>query len=170
MKAKTPPPNIPSTTHDLSHIEDRYYLFGMLAAFANRMQTVGDTVFEEVTWKQWFALLGASVLQPDPSVSQVAGFIGTSHQNMKQLLLRLQSAGLISLVRDKSDLRRTLIRLTPQAEAFEKKYRERSSLFMDALFEGISAEALAAARQVVRQLVENLKAIAEDVNPQENNV
>ena len=50
---------------DLSHIEDRYYLFGMLAAFANRMQTVGDKVFEEVTWKQWFALLGAR-LQPEP--------------------------------------------------------------------------------------------------------
>ena len=34
---------------DLRDIEDRYYLFGMLTAFANRMQTVGDNVFEEIT-------------------------------------------------------------------------------------------------------------------------
>ncbi len=152
---------------DLSHIEDRYYLFGMLAAFANRMQSVGDNVFEEVTWKQWFALLGASVLQPDPSVSQVAGFIGTSHQNMKQLLLRLQSAGLVSLEKDTNDLRRTLVKLTPATDAFELKYRESSGRFMDSLFEGISAEALTAARQVIYQLDQNLRAIAEGSNPQE---
>lgn len=168
MNKKPASTNIASPSPDLSHIEDRYYLFGMLAAFANRMQTVGDTVFEEVTWKQWFALLGANVLQPDPSVSQVAGFIGTSHQNMKQLLLRLQSAGLVSLVKDKSDLRRTLIRLTPEAEAFENKYREKSGLFMDALFEGISAEALAAARQVIRQLDENLRAIEKNTSLRES--
>ncbi|MDI9520430.1 MAG: hypothetical protein QM308_04650 [Bacillota bacterium] len=168
MNKKPASTNIASPSPDLSHIEDRYYLFGMLAAFANRMQTVGDTVFEEVTWKQWFALLGANVLQPDPSVSQVAGFIGTSHQNMKQLLLRLQTAGLVSLVKDKSDLRRTLIRLTPEAGAFENKYREKSGLFMDALFEGISAEALAAARQVIRQLDENLRAIENDTNLRES--
>ena len=86
---------------DLRDIEDRYYLFGMLTAFANRMQTVGDNVFEEITWKQWFALLSASILQPNPSVSQVADFVGTSHQNMKQLLLRLQATGLVRLERTK---------------------------------------------------------------------
>lgn len=153
---------------DLSGIEDRYYLFAMLTAFANRMQTVGDNVFEEVTWKQWFALLGASVLQPAPSVSQVAGLVGTSHQNMKQLLLRLQSAGLVSLEKDKHDLRRILVKLTPAAEAFELKYHESSGLFMDCLFEGISTEALAAARQVIHQLDENLKAIAKEIARQED--
>ncbi|MGI6724745.1 MAG: MarR family winged helix-turn-helix transcriptional regulator [Christensenellales bacterium] len=153
---------------DLSSIEDRYYLFGMLTAIANRMQTVGDNVFEEVTWKQWFALLCAGVLQPTPSVSQVAGLVGTSHQNMKQLLLRLQSAGLVSLEKDRSDLRRTLVKLTPAAEMFEMKYRESGSLFMDCLFEGISVEALATARQVINQLDQNLKAIAKGFNRQED--
>ncbi|NMD37770.1 MAG: hypothetical protein GYA87_03705 [Christensenellaceae bacterium] len=155
---------------DLSNIDDRYYLFGMLTVFANRMQTVGDTVFEEITWKQWFALLGSSVLQPLPSVSQVANFLGTSHQNMKQLLLRLQSRGFIKLEKDKADLRRTLIKLTPEYEAFDKKYRESSSIFMDSLFEGISSESLATARQVLYQLDNNLKAIAQDINKQEDNI
>ena len=96
MKQKRFNPDSTIMTINLDGIEDRYYLFGMLAAFANRMQTVGDSVFEEITWKQWFALLGASILQPSPSISQVADFVGTSHQNMK-LLLRLESTGLVRL-------------------------------------------------------------------------
>jgi DNA-binding MarR family transcriptional regulator len=164
MKQNRQPPEETYTPIDLSGIEDRYYLFGMLTAFANRMQTVGDHVFEEVTWKQWFALLGATVLQPNPSVSQVAGFVGTSHQNMKQLLLRLQSAGLVLLIKDESDLRRTLVKLTPSTEAFELKYRESSGLFMDRLFEGISSETLATARQVIYQLDQNLRILAKAIN------
>lgn len=45
-------------------------------------------------------MLGTSVFEVVPSVSQVAGFIGISHQNVKQLLLRLQSKGLIGLQKD----------------------------------------------------------------------
>lgn len=154
------------TPVNLSHIEDRYYLFGMLAAFANRMQAVGDSVFEEVTWKQWFALLGTIVLQPAPSVSQVAGLAGTSHQNMKQLLLRLQAAGLVQLEKDAADQRRTLVHLTPAAEAFDRKYRESSRLFMDSLFEGISDESLNTARQVLDRLNQNLSTVSQAMSLQ----
>lgn len=154
---------------DLSGIEDRYYLFGMLAAFANRMQTVGDSVFEEITWKQWFALLGASILQPSPSISQVADFVGTSHQNMKRLLLRLQSTGLVSLEKDEADLRRTLVKLTSKVEKFEEKYRHSNSLFMDNLFDGISVENLATARLVLDQLYQNLRTIEQNIIQREQN-
>lgn len=155
---------------DLRDIEDRYYLFGMLTAFANRMQTVGDNVFEEITWKQWFALLSASILQPNPSVSQVADFVGTSHQNMKQLLLRLQATGLVRLEKDKADLRRTLVKLTPAVAAFEQKYQQSSSHFMDSLFEEITDEDLAAARLVLDQLYQNLRTIEKSISQQEGNI
>ncbi len=157
-------------TIDLEGIEDRYYLFGMLAAFSNRMQTVGDSVFEEITWKQWFALLGASILQPSPSISQVADFVGTSRQNMKRLLLRLESTGLVSLVKDGTDLRKTLVNLTAEVEVFEQKYRQSNSRFMDNLFEGISDEHLATARLVLDQLYRNLRAIEQDIGKQEISV
>jgi DNA-binding MarR family transcriptional regulator len=157
-----------SLSIDLSGIDDRYYLFGVLAAFANRMQTVGDSVFEEVTWKQWFALLGASILQPSPSVSQVAGFVGTSHQNMKRLLVRLQAAGLVCLKKDEADRRRTLVTLTSAVDAFDRKYRKRSSLFIDSLFEGISNADLATARLVLDRLNQNLQVIADEMSRQES--
>ncbi len=163
MKQKRIKPDNTLMTINLDGIEDRYYLFGMLAAFANRMQTVGDSVFEEITWKQWFALLGASILQPSPSISQVADFVGTSHQNMKRLLLRLESTGLVRLEKDEADLRRTLVNLTPEVEVFEQKYRQQNSRFMDNLFDRISDENLATARLVLDQLYRNLRAIEQDI-------
>ncbi len=141
-------------------IEDRYYLFALLGAFANRMQAFGDTVFEEVTWKQWFVLLGTSVFAGAPSVSEIAGFVGTSHQNVKQLLLRLQSIGMIRLEKDPKDQRRTLAHLTDKAEAFERKYRKHSMQFMDDLFKDISPDDLAVARQVLHRMDENLRTLA----------
>ncbi len=153
---------------DLSGVEDRYYLFGMLAAFANRMQTVGDSVFEEITWKQWFALLSTSILQPAPSISQVADFVGTSHQNMKRLLLRLQSTGLVQLEKDETDQRRILVTLTEEVEAFEEKYRQSNSRFMDGLFAGISDDNLSTARLVLDQLYRNLMAIEQDGEKRED--
>ncbi len=170
MKQKRIKPDNTLMTINLDGIEDRYYLFGMLAAFANRMQTVGDSVFEEITWKQWFALLGASILQPSPSISQVADFVGTSHQNMKRLLLRLESTGLVRLEKDEADLRRTLVNLTPEVEVFEQKYRQQNSRFMDNLFEGISDDNLATARLVLDQLYRNLRAIEQDIDSREDSV
>ncbi len=170
MKPKCIKPDNTLMTIDLEGIEDRYYLFGMLAAFSNRMQTVGDSVFEEITWKQWFALLGASILQPSPSISQVADFVGTSRQNMKRLLLRLESTGLVSLAKDGTDLRKTLVNLTAEVEVFEQKYRQSNSRFMDNLFEGISDEHLATARLVLDQLYRNLRAIEQDIGKQEISV
>ncbi|MGI6506899.1 MAG: MarR family winged helix-turn-helix transcriptional regulator [Saccharofermentanales bacterium] len=170
MKQKRIKPDNTLMTINLDGIEDRYYLFGMLAAFANRMQTVGDSVFEEITWKQWFALLGASILQPSPSISQVADFVGTSHQNMKRLLLRLESTGLVRLEKDEADLRRTLVNLTPEVEVFEQKYRQQNSRFMGNLFEGISDDNLATARLVLDQLYRNLRAIEQDIDSREDSV
>ncbi len=150
---------------DPAGIDDRYFLFTMLSTLANRMQAFGDTVFEELTWKQWFALLGTSVFQSAPSVSQVAGFVGPSRQNMKQLLLRLQDAGLIRLENDAADQRRTLVRQTPAAMEFELRYRERSAGLMEDFFSGIAAEDLAAARRVLAQLDGNLRMMAERKKP-----
>lgn len=50
--------------------------------------------------------------------------------------------------------------LTDKALAFELKYRQQSRQFMDELFEGISTEDLAVARQVLNRLDRNLRALA----------
>lgn len=148
--------------------EDRYVLFALLNALVNRIQAAGDAQFEEVTWKQWFALLGVSVFPQPPGVQEVAALIGTSHQNLKQLLLRLEKTGLVRLGKDPADARRTLIHTTPHTQAFERKYRDQSGGFMQAIYEGIPQEDIAVTRRTVEQMNDNLRRAFSGGQDQEN--
>ncbi len=141
---------------EMLKVTDRHFLFAMITALANRMQSVGDTFFDEMTWKQWFVLLGASVFESPPAITQVAALIGTSHQNAKQLLLRLQKAGFVSLEKDPMDQRRTLVHFAEKFFEFERTYREDSQEFIHAIYEGISEEEVRTARRVLTAIDDNL--------------
>lgn len=145
---------------DLAQINRRHYLFALLTAFANRMQAVGDAVFEEVTWKQWFALLGVSAFEGEPSISQVADLIGTSHQNVKQLLLRLQKAGFVRLAKDAADQRRVMVSFTERMAPFEQKYRADSAEFLTQMYQGISDQQVAQTLATLQRMDQNLRRVA----------
>lgn len=146
----------PSARGELLTIDDRYFLFALITVLSNRMQTIGDTLFDEVTWKQWFVLLGTTVFKQPPSITQVAEVIGTSHQNTKQLLLRLEQVGLVTLETDPTDRRWLLVQLTPKYTAFEQKYHSESEAHITAIYQGIDPKDVSAARRVLEQMEQNI--------------
>ena len=42
---------------DFTGIQSKQFLIGLLSAFDNRFQAVADSFFEEITWKQFFAII-----------------------------------------------------------------------------------------------------------------
>ena len=146
---------------ELLKVDDRHFLFAMITALANRMQMVGDTFFQEVTWKQWFVLLGISIFTTPPTIMQLADTIGTSHQNVKQLLLRLQRAEYVRLEKDPADQRRTLVHLTERFSDFERKYQEESMEFISQMYKGIDEKDILIARKVLESIEANLKRFSE---------
>ena len=42
---------------DFSGIESSYFLIGLLSAFDNRFQAMADSMMEEISWKQFFAII-----------------------------------------------------------------------------------------------------------------
>lgn len=118
-------------------IDNKYFLFGVLNAFANRLQSVGNTFFEEMSWKQWFVLLGISLFENPPTINQVAQVIGSSHQNVKQILLKLEKAGFVELYTDETDRRKIRMKTTDKKMEFDKKYSKESAEFMKDLYKGL---------------------------------
>ncbi|MDO5690704.1 MAG: hypothetical protein Q4G61_10680 [Tissierellia bacterium] len=145
---------------NLSSVGERHYLIAMITALANRMQAVGDTAFEELTWKQWFALLGVSVFERPPAITQVAELIGTSHQNTKQLMLRLQKAGFVNLSKDPEDQRRTLVHITEREQSFKQKYQKGSEEYIQSIYRGITEEEVQITRSVLARMDRNLQSYA----------
>ena len=74
----------------VAEMDGRYALFGLLFALQNRLQAVGDTFYEEITSKQFFLMACMNLFQGEaPTVQDLAQVMGSSHQNVKQIINKL---------------------------------------------------------------------------------
>ena len=105
-------------------IEDAYFFVGQMTAFSNRFQTVADKFFEDISWKQCFALICIKMFEHAPTINELSAVLGSSHQNVKQLLLKLHKVGYIEFVQDDNDKRKQRIILTDKATEFDRSHAE----------------------------------------------
>ena len=62
------------------------FLLGLLSAFDNRFQASADAFFKEITWKQFFAIICINLCKEAPTINELSEVMGSSHQNVKQIL------------------------------------------------------------------------------------
>ena len=110
-----------------------------------------------VTTKQWFLSIVVDRLFEDPpTMKQAAYAMGSSHQNIKQLALKLHKKGLLRLDKDAQDARLMRLSLTPEGQQLWQTVRLQRDPFQERLFEGISAEELKTVRGVMERLLHNI--------------
>ena len=97
---------------DFTGIRSSYFLLGLLSAFENRFQAVADSAMKEISWKQFFAIICIKMCKEKPTVKELAEIMGSSHQNVKQILLKLEKKGFVSISLDENDKRKQRIELT----------------------------------------------------------
>ena len=140
-------------------IESSYFLLGLLSAFENRFQAMADGAMKEISWKQFFAIICINLCKTAPTVKELAEIMGSSHQNVKQILLKLEKKGFVRISVDEQDKRKRRIHLTPYCIDFCEKNDEKSMMLMKKMFEGVSKEQLQATIQTIVQIEDNLKEI-----------
>ncbi|MGN0473486.1 MAG: MarR family winged helix-turn-helix transcriptional regulator [Acutalibacteraceae bacterium] len=122
----------------------RNYIFGAIFALSNRLQIIGDSVNPGMTIKQWLFLAMISKSGSDnPALNEIAAIMGCSRQNVKKMAVILEKNGFVTMRRDANDARVTRVSLTEQCGEYFKKHSMRDMEFMDALFEGFSAQDIA---------------------------
>ena len=150
---------IKSDKIDFTGIELSYFLLGLLSAFENRFQSVADDAIKEISWKQFFAIICIDLCKSSPTVGELAEIMGSSHQNVKQILLKLEKKGFVNISVDEKDKRKQRIELTPYCNDFCAKNNEISENIMKKMFEGISEKQLQTTIQTIIQIEDNLKEI-----------
>ncbi len=148
---------IKSEKVDFTGIELSYFLIGLLSAFENRFQAVADSEMKELSWKQFFAMICVNLCKEAPTVKELAEIMGSSHQNVKQILLKLEKKGFVSVEEDAEDRRKQRIRLTQYAAQFCAQNDDRSMQLLQKMFQGVSEEQLQITIQTLLQLESNLK-------------
>ena len=145
----------------ISGIESSYFLIGLLSAFENRFQAVADSTMKEISWKQFFALICINMCKEKPTVKELAEIMVSSHQNVKQILLKLEKKGFVSITADESDKRKLRIELTEYCKEFCAKNDEMAMNIMRKMFEGVLNEQLQVTIQTIIHIEDNLKEIRE---------
>ena len=92
-----------------------------------------------------------------PTVKELAEIMGSSHQNVKQILLKLEKKGFVQITTDEKDKRKQRIELTDYCREFCAKNDAMSAMAIGKMFEGISQEQLQATIQTIVQIADNLK-------------
>lgn len=142
---------------DFTGIELSYFLVGLLSAFENRFQAVADKTMEEISWKQFFAIICTSLCKESPTIKELADIMGSSHQNVKQILLKLEKKGFVDIVVDEKDKRKQRVVLTQFCKEFCEKNNEIAEISMKKMFAGIQEEQLKVTIQTIMQIEDNLK-------------
>ena len=135
------------------------FLLGLLSAFDNRYQAAADAFFKEITWKQFFAIICINLCREAPTINELSDVMGSSHQNVKQILLRLEKKGFVSTIVDKKDKRKQRIIVTDEARTFLEKNDnngQQSQYIIGRIFEGIDEKSLMNTIQTIMKMERNL--------------
>ncbi len=143
-------------------IADEPMIFALLLIISNKMNTLLEREFKEfdVTTKQWFlSETIKSLFDTPPTMKELASEMGSSHQNIKQVALKLQQKGLLKLEKDKKDARVTRLRLTEQSYDFWEKTDPKGTVFRENMFKEINKKDIATTRALLEKMLLNLTEI-----------
>ena len=147
---------IKSDKVDFSGIPSNYFLHGLLSAFENRVQAMADNVIKEISWKQFFAIICISICREPPTINELSDILGSSHQNVKQILLKLEKKNFIRFQEDKADKRKQRIVLTNTCLKFCDKNNEKTAQIMQKMFEGIPEKDINTTIKTIIKMESNL--------------
>lgn len=148
----------------LKGMDTKRALFGMFFAFSNSLQTAGDRFYEEITCKQFFLLICISLFEEvPPTINELAEVMGTTHQNVKQIVNKLEQSGFLKVNKDEQDKRKLRVSRTNKMDLLKEKYEEHENLFFRRFFAGISETEIEVVYQTISKLDRNLTEIKEDL-------
>lgn len=125
---------------DFRNIESKRFLLGLLSAFDNRYQASADSFFKEITWKQFFAIICIDICKESPTINELSEVMGSSHQNVKQILLKLEKVGFVEMIVDERDKRKQRVVITDKCREFCKRNDPSTRDIIEGIYDGIKEE------------------------------
>lgn len=140
----------------VSEFSPDYLMLRMLVGFGNKLGTIDRMTFRELTGRQCTLIASIGAFEEPPTLGQLAECEGSSHQNIKQMALKLQEKGYVKLLSDSADARKIRVTATKKGEEFCERHRQAEEKFLELLFAKISDREIANVSKVMSKLNENL--------------
>ena len=126
---------------DLSKLPNDIQIFGNLCQISNMLDTIGNDFLKDLTTKQWFFLACLSNLTDNPpTINEMACLMGSSHQNVKQIALKLEKKGFIEITKDEKDARSLRLLFTKKAMEYGNAFENKGAMFLSLLYKDFNNE------------------------------
>ncbi len=150
---------VKSENVDFSGIPTNCYLLGLISAFENRFQAMADRQMKEISWKQFFAIICINFCKKAPTLKELSDILGSSHQNVKQILLKLEAKGFIRFEPDEDDKRKQRICLTQACLDFCNRNDAMNMSVLGAMFDGIPEQDINITIKTLISIEKNLRGV-----------
>lgn len=143
-----------------SVVNEQKMIFGSLFTVSNMLQKLMDKKLAsfDMTSKQWFmTAIIEYFFETAPSLNELAKLMGYSHQNVKQIVLKLEKRGFVKIEKDKKDQRALRISLTEKSYSFWRDREHQADKFVEKMFMGLNDSELSHASRVMQVITNNLK-------------
>ena len=144
---------------EFGNMPPQAFLLGLLSAFDNRYQAAADAFFKEITWKQFFAVICINLCKEPPTINELSDVMGSSQQNVKQILLKLEKKGFIAFFTDDKDKRKQRILVTDRCRDFLEENDnngKQSQYIIGRIFDGVSERNLNSTIKTIMSMERNL--------------
>ncbi len=142
----------------LEGYDNEHIFIGTLMALCNQMQAVGDTFYQEITFKQFYLLICLNLFRGNaPTINELSDVMGSSHQNVKQIVLKLEKCGFVRTYIDPVDRRKLRIAMTDKMNWLNEKYDKSVNEFFQAMYQNVNAEELAIALKTISKIEYNIR-------------
>lgn len=108
---------------------------------------------DKITTKQWLMMIIIeNAFTHDPSMQEVADALSTTHQNVKQLAIRLEARGFLKIERDHDNKRILRLKTTDASHEYWDKRSPEDLKSITAVFEGLDDDEVGSLFKVMLKL------------------
>lgn len=146
-------------------MEHQRNIFAQIFRLSNSLQVYLDTMLKEdqLTSKQMFLMIViGSFGTSAPTFREAAERSGSSYQNIKQIALKLEKNGYVSIVEDAQDRRAKRLLLSDHAKLYWDKRGASDVASMEKLFEAFTIEELAQFDSYILRLQQGINKLDEE--------
>lgn len=115
--------------------------YATLFSLANKLQVKGDKYLENLTSRQFMAMLAIAHLQEDETtLNNIARKLGTTKQSVKQLITIIENKGYVITIPSQKDKRAVNVKITESGKRVMLECGERGLKFFANLFKDFTTE------------------------------
>ncbi|MFZ5989328.1 MAG: MarR family winged helix-turn-helix transcriptional regulator [Bacillota bacterium] len=139
-------------------LDKQKHIFGRLFLLSNKLQIIGDQALaNEMTIRQWLMTVAVAQYKDNPpTLSEVAMIMGSSHQNVKQLAMKLKENGFLAIEKDKEDQRVIRLMLTKKSCSFWKRWQLDVKNLLTGIFKDMNKEEIEVLYNCLNKLYEGI--------------